>query len=418
MNVSVVCSVITFIFFVIWIGLFTGLNLPEMKRMNDYFKTKCFVNASQIVRRYCPTKTCPDSCASTSASSCSSIQSQMEFVDPDQCYPNNPNSSIQCPITQTCDGGYYCCETYCTTYKDSNGHTHRSCHCSQSTSSRACTITPRLCFMLRLYINYNTTQGLSVWTTYDFDTNDDLSKAIELQTQKYPIKNRFSCFYDSTNLANIRWSISYTAGFWAASGIFAFFVFIGCWTSCSFFASEQDTKVFIQVVIAWFWVAIVLGLCLFLPLGLDPHIPEPSKTHMLRLAIVWTTMWTGFFLIYCAIVFDGFEWVKESTRTCLSICSSCCDRCLVCVGHYWTWFVYERDLKWRQFHEWGKRVEQRFCGCCEKLEEAIQQRRQEEENKDPPKYEESNKMDEKIDVSPPPIYRLPTEYGVETNSNV
>jgi hypothetical protein len=358
-----ICCGVTFVCLVIWIGLFAGLNVPQMKRMDDYLKTKCFVNDSVIIRRYCPTKTCP-ACNSFTGASCSSVMNQMEAISPDTC-------NTTCPGNQFCDNGHYCCNTVCNTYTDSKGHRHTSCYCSSDTDHHQCTIVPRLCYTLRLFLQYNTTDSpessdsaeRSVWTEYDFDTGDNGPKAFEYQTVKYQKGHTYTCFYNTHNLAKIRWTIGYTVGFWVASGLFALFTFCGCIASCSSFIQEDNLnrKPCLQMTNFWFWIAIVLGLCLFLPLGLDIHIPEPSRTHLLRLAIVWTTMWTGFFLIYLFLEFNGCACVERLLESCCGVLRGCSEASWKLGSRFRAWFW----TKWVEMHAWSRRnIDEGLCVRC------------------------------------------------------
>ncbi len=221
-----ICFIITFIFLVIWIGLFTGLNVPEIKRMDDYSKTKCFVNDSVIIRRYCPAKTCGE-CESFSGMQCKNVKWVMEQINPDTCNATelSPNP---CPDNAYCDDGHYCCR-------------RRRNRCRKSTDHRWCTMIPRLCYSLRLFLLYNTTSNIQVSTIYDFDTHENWLRANELKNVKYKQNHFYSCLYNIHHLNIVRWSLSYTAGFWAASGIFACLVFIGLIVSSLMFIKDQSS---------------------------------------------------------------------------------------------------------------------------------------------------------------------------------
>ena len=57
-DVTTGTAICAFCCLVIWIGLFTGLNVPQIRRTENYRETECFVNGSIILRRYCPVD-CP-----------------------------------------------------------------------------------------------------------------------------------------------------------------------------------------------------------------------------------------------------------------------------------------------------------------------------------------------------------------------
>ncbi len=351
-----------FVSFVIWIGLFCGLNVPEMKRNTHFFKTRCFVNGSTIIRRYCPVKTCPSTCASTSASGCSFVTNQIKSMNPNGCGPN----TTACATPQTCDDGHYCCETHCTRYKDSDGHWHSNCYCVSDTDHHACTIDPRLCYTVRLFLQYNTTEEQQVRTSYDFDTGANGDEAYDIQLYKYQVGHTYSCFYDANNLAVIRWSIAYTVGFWVASGFFALFTFCFCCASCA--SGIDDTggnNTIGQMTNVWFWCGFVLGMCLFLPLGLDPHIPATARVHLLRMAIVWTTLTTCAYFIWLGMYTGAFANMWDVCKTCFHA-----------VSEYWYRFRNWFWQQWAALHEWGRTVvdvqcQAFFCGCCNWCSETL-----------------------------------------------
>jgi hypothetical protein len=220
-----VSFIITFIFLIVWIGLFTGLNVPEIKRMNNHLETKCFVNDSVIIRRYCPAKTCSD-CDSFHGWQCKNIKWVMEQINPDTCNitESSPNP---CPSAMYCEDGHYCCR-------------RRRNRCRESTDHHMCIMIPRLCYTVRLFLLYNTTSDIQVSTVYDFDTRENWPKAFELQNVKYQQNHFYPCFYNIHDLSIVRWTLNYTAGYWAASCIFAVLVFFGCIISSMMCIKDQS----------------------------------------------------------------------------------------------------------------------------------------------------------------------------------
>lgn len=369
-----ICFGITFVFLVIWIGLFTGLNVPEMKRMDDYLKTKCLVNDSAILRRYCPVKSCGETCDTYTGMQCKDVEWVIEQISPDTCNASAPPSLDTCPGNTYCDDGHYCCHRTCTT-TGSGDNRRTTCHCTSDTDHHRCMMIPRLCYTLRLFLVYNTTDHLKISTTYDFDTKDNWGKANELQMWKYQQHHLYGCFYNIHNLGLIRWSIAYTKGFWAASGIFAFFVFIGCCVSFGMWINDDVDRgqEKCHMTNLCFWIAIVLGLCLFLPLGLDVHIPEPSRTHLLRLAIIWTVMWSSIYLGYMFWACDGWQRLSACLGSIWESCSACWTSTKETSGK---WVHNAKECFWTNWtaaHNWSNRnidnglcvrLNGFFCGCC------------------------------------------------------
>ena len=207
-------------------------------------------------------------------------------------------------------------------------------------------MSPQLCYTLRLFLFYNTTDDHFVITSFDFDTGQDDERALILRYE-YAVGTTHKCFYDTKNWALVLWSIAQSKGFWAASGIFAFFAWIGCCVSGSVTVEDQldgrdNLRVVWHIINIWFWSGFVIGMILFLPLGLSSQIPEPARDRLLLAAIIWTSVWTGLAVIAILYIYSPN----------LPSCLSCAN------------VKKSFDDKWNRFHTWGREnVDERIADC-------------------------------------------------------
>ena len=239
-------------------------------------------------------------------------------------------------------------------------------------------MTPQLCYTLRLYLFYNTTDGHSVFTSFDFDTGPNGVRAGNLRDE-YATGTTHECFYDKNDLASVLWSISQTAGYWAASGIFAAFTFFGCFgcwhmlvTDAQDVNGDRCTNA-LCAINTWFWFAFVIGMILFLPLGLSPHIGKPALWYF---GVAWTCFWTFVLLVFllCTYV-DGVRDCFIAIGELLIAACQAVGGCFVtvyraisgCFAAFRIWF----DVQWNAFHAWSAKFDDFvFCRTCYKSQDA------------------------------------------------
>lgn len=107
---SFIASMVLFgVFFIIALGLLTGLNVPEIEVARDYIRTECNFTSSTVVEKYAAGTSC-SYCSSFVGPSCDKVQSDVVKYNPVACQ----DGTGPCPPNETlCDAGYSCCATCC-----------------------------------------------------------------------------------------------------------------------------------------------------------------------------------------------------------------------------------------------------------------------------------------------------------------
>ncbi len=280
--------VVTVVAFAITMGIFWGLNYPQIIINKYYVETTCTIDGSTSTSNYCPNVQC-STCSQLSlyAPSCSSIVSYTESLNPATC--NNTNNPFdiptqpesQCGVSQACDGGYkccaQCCSTCCSTSCTGSGSSKScstvcvqcNCYCCSSVDNLSCYMYADICFTGILYLHYNDRTGHRVNTSYSQYFGTNTNNLENFLSQQYQIDHSYTCFYDTRDETNILFNIGYTSGYWVAFGIFAFILLIGIvalidaaltYSLCDVEAINMRKLEFL------IWMTFIFPLCLWLPL--------------------------------------------------------------------------------------------------------------------------------------------------------
>ncbi|TFK73397.1 hypothetical protein BDN72DRAFT_199963 [Pluteus cervinus] len=253
---------------VLFFPLFFKLNYPEIIK-HGWPLTRCHILQSKILPRYCCETQCRTDCSSapSGAQQCSVLISSIDSgFNPATCATN----SSACPsgVGGACDGGYYCCSNCCQTCSNCTNTcstscpsssstcstscipscTTYSCNCSccSNTSHRSCTLSCPSCFSVQLDLTYYTTKLALESTMYTQDFKKD-NTAADNFFQAHPANSTSTCFYNSKDLTQVSFDVSFTAWKWAITAIFGMLPLLGC--ICGFiYLSGIPQKI-------WGWVS-------------------------------------------------------------------------------------------------------------------------------------------------------------------
>jgi hypothetical protein len=231
LTISICCFLVTLSIF---LGLFLGLEYPQISRSETYIGTACTIDSSMIVNSYCPQKVCDEFCVNGPASlpSCDSIQNIQKALDP-------YNSSI---VSNTpCTDGPKCCEythsecrictQHCSSKLQSSCYmscTYYDCNfrCLRSIKYNSCMMVPQICYAATLNITYENSNGDFIQTSYTQQKGTNLQAAHDFIESEYQTSHTYPCWYDKNDGSKILWDISYTLSYIILNCIFGFLLLI------------------------------------------------------------------------------------------------------------------------------------------------------------------------------------------------
>jgi hypothetical protein len=212
------------ILFIICLGLFFGLNYPEIIRYNTFQHEICKIQKLTIKSSYnCQIKS--EICViSQIKDPCDLMKNFFQNKDPEKC----ANDTHQCvKISNECNNGYTCCHTHCSICQscttDSKGRKICSfydcnCYCSfpiyETRGYVICDIYYDVIMLLKYKRNNINYTGIVI-----FPFENKLSDT-KIFIKKYKIDQSIDCWHPPTNMTNIVLDIKYSTWKWVISGIF------------------------------------------------------------------------------------------------------------------------------------------------------------------------------------------------------
>jgi hypothetical protein len=171
------------------------------------------------------------------------------------------------------------CSTSCYTYSC-------NCHCCNHVNHLTCTATADICFNAVLFIDYTTLSGELQNTTYVKKFGTSRGNAEKFIAQ-YPIDGSKQCYYDVTDLTVIRWSVSYTKGYYALDGIFGTLALVSSMILLHGILQECLPGVDGNTVFGWSafsWLSIIIPLLILLPIYETVPL-SASNLHLILMLI-------------------------------------------------------------------------------------------------------------------------------------
>lgn len=249
------CSILWGICFVIMIGLFFGLNYPEIQIAETFVKTQCLIISSIIKSRYCCDYSSYQCVQSPEMKSCESMKKNMiSERDPEQC---RNNTDLCAPEISACNYGYKCCYHHCNTCSSCSTNTKGRttcnyypcmCNCISWESNSFGMLRCDICYTGILRLNY-TENGNDMSSQFIKDFEDSLTRAEDF-AKTYMVGRTTSCFYDARQPSIVILDTSYSKWKWALTGSFMalvvlpFFIIMGLFirARCNSWRAEKRDR--------------------------------------------------------------------------------------------------------------------------------------------------------------------------------
>ena len=240
------CIIVFIVSLILFIGLFFGLNYPEIQR-NNYSPALCTLMDKNLSSRYCCEKTsCTCTEALSQSKSCSAMVRDFNLYSPSACAANK----TACPDTsQMCGDGFECCATCyqtcesCTNSCDSKGSCRTSCssylcnpYCCSSVSNERCMVTCPMCYNVDYQLRYTTMDNERVDSHVSTDYVKDVDAA-QNALQRYNVNGTLPCWYNPADKTQVFLDVSYSWWKWFLTSLFGilglavsvgYFAFAGC----------------------------------------------------------------------------------------------------------------------------------------------------------------------------------------------
>eukprot|EP00128_Syssomonas_multiformis_P009347 Colp12_sorted_trinity150504_noHs@649 len=288
----------------LFLGLFFGLNYPEIKRAG-YTSTQCLITDKNLDQRYCCKKVCSGCSESPyGLPRCSSVVNSVNrLYDPDVCIANNRSQDYCAKPSYPCQDGYECCSECCSTCTScstscSKGSCSTSCSsytcncfCCSSVSERYCSVVCPTCYAVTLYLQFLVNNSTRINTMYVDDTGEDFAGAQRFYS-RYEVNSTTPCFYNPDNPSDVVLDKSYTAWKWVLFSFPAFFLLV------SLIILTQVTT-HNAIITTSIWAGLLLPLAFFLPLYTSADIPdEAGRSALFVLMLIFIFFgWFGAVLV-------------------------------------------------------------------------------------------------------------------------
>jgi len=236
MSQDIQASFTCFAFSLFILGIvFFSLNFKEIKE-NSFIQVPCTVLDSKVISKNCCNYYCPATnyltcLSSTTTKLCQQVIHEAEILQPDKC----PTDSSQCFKQNTdCSGGYQCCSTFCETCKtcvtkDDCRYYPCYCRCSSYTYNLACYVTCKLCYSLKIEVQYNYDEKLyQVYKTWKYGSDYD---TVENEVKSYFIGSKHVCYINKNSPKEFTLEVRYTPWKWILLIIMSLFCLITLWAS-------------------------------------------------------------------------------------------------------------------------------------------------------------------------------------------
>lgn len=280
-------SVITSISFIIWLGLFFGLNYPEIIKIKEWKEYECLTENKHIDKTYHFYLSCSYCQTAFVLPSCNTALNSQQNADPDLC-SNNANF---CAHNLECGNGYSCCGNCCSTCTDSKGNNYQ-CHCSccDVSFNEQCTVHNDIWYIVKSDGWYYKEDESIQYFTYSklFKTNN---AAAQTKLNSINLTEFIPCWTDPDVPEIIVYSIEYTSGYWVASGIFAGITFLGI--ALLIFVgilNDQQSNAIPAFGCATFFVFVILGIMLCI-ISVDTDLTLPQQTGLLASGLSLISIW-------------------------------------------------------------------------------------------------------------------------------
>jgi hypothetical protein len=336
----------------LWLGLFFGLNYPEIVVHDTYKSTHCTVVNSTMQMRYCCEKTCAcTECINSNLPTCSSMLSAANNKSVYDCQSSINGS---CPVVGGCCSGPKCCSQCCSTCKSCSGgkcSTYScNCRCCSSVKSEFCQVTCPLCYSVEVVVEYmypvsgsqNVSTSRNVSSIFDVSnetswtdvnsTGTDFSNvtvaptnatqlSIDYQQEgfikiyqdffkddqkakkflsDYQQNSSKQCFYNPKNSAQVVFSTDYTWWKWLLTSIpSASLLLVLCGlTDAVILYFLRTEKVTFEVRTA-LWVGLILPVVVILPIRKFGHISHVADIVLLVIMLVFVSCGCGPLAVTC-----------------------------------------------------------------------------------------------------------------------
>lgn len=282
-------ALVAAIFLIIWFGLFMGLNREEVDHNRNWPERGCIIERQEIDPFYAFRDRCSScSTAPSGTQSCDAAQDAQSHTDPDRCDAGELN---YCAHEEQCHTGYKCCSECCSTCTDSKGNSYTcNCSCCHSTPRLECTLTP--------YVHYE----LKIWGYYVLPNEDhqpfmythshkDNEESAQEEMYSRPYNTSIPCWSDPDDPESVLFSIEYTDGFWAASGIFAVLLLLtlATWLTCALI--ERRLSASQALVYGAGSILLLFVGCMLCFISLDSNLPPDSRTTLVITGVTFVMVW-------------------------------------------------------------------------------------------------------------------------------
>ncbi|GES99759.1 hypothetical protein RCL_jg2724.t1 [Rhizophagus clarus] len=236
------CLVIIIISFTIFIGVFFGVNYPEIK-ISKYIPTTCQSQTYTTAIKYC----CDIDCTCDSAQGlpkCETLVTQTLSLSPITC---NQNSTL-CPKSGS---DAFCYEDYDKCYA------HKCIYCKY-VKQQKCQMKCNTCHEIKLNVTYNVGhQQKNSTYTQDFQSIDDANKFLS----NHKSNNMFWCFYNPSSVTEVILDRHFTSWRWV---VFAFsalplFICLITITNLALYKHIKNDSWRLSIVI-FIWIGIIIPL--------------------------------------------------------------------------------------------------------------------------------------------------------------
>jgi hypothetical protein len=241
------CLIIIIICFAIFIGVFFGVNYPEIKR-SKYIPSICQSPSSTINPKYCCDIDCTCEKAQSSLPTCKTLATQSLSLSPIACERN----STLCPKSGS---DAQCYET------NDECHEQKCLYCKY-VSHQKCQMNCTICYDVKLNVIYNVGQQQKNSTyTQNFKSIDDVNKFL---TDHEP-NDMFWCFYNPSSITEIILNRHFTSWKWIVFALSALPLFV-CLITLTNLALYNFIKndAWRFSVVFFIWISIIIPLVILL----------------------------------------------------------------------------------------------------------------------------------------------------------
>ncbi len=186
---SLVSAIIALILFFVWLGIYVGLNVPEINVNQNYISTNCTAVEAFDNMYKCCTKRCEGCTTCAKQETCAAVQYSAAY-----------NS------TTPCCGGSYCCKTCCSkctrctkkpcSYYDCN------CYCCVSTADQYCNMECKSCWKPSIEFVYTIKDGTMKKTNVSASCDSDYG-CVSSFLQNYKLNVSYNCYYNPSDTSQV-----------------------------------------------------------------------------------------------------------------------------------------------------------------------------------------------------------------------